>query len=515
MSANSEEKLSAYFPGLVDVCEGDEGQFLYMTIKEGLPVFEESARIESGTVIPPEVEHLPFTIPRAGKVLEYFGKDDPTLFLDVMTYLQRFSALDEHQWSVVAHYVFLTYLHDHNDIDYCPYILFYAVPERGKSRTGKSVSYLAFRGVHLIEMREANIFRYSDRLHGTLFFDLMDVWKKAERSGCEDILLLRAEKGAKCFRVLHPDRGAFRDTVYYNIYGPTIIASNEQLHKILDTRCLPIVMPNRPGNYENPRPELAQELKERLTAWRAKSFLSPFPEMLPIEGITGRLWDISKPLFQVCLMVNPEGIPLLKEAILSIAGERNESKKDTLEGHLIGIIKDLSAEQGLEELPEWTLRTFEILLKFNEDRPADKHVSAPWMGKKLKSLSLRHRTVHGRSEIVLSPKEYRTLLNQYGCIGRELSQGNTPPTNSLPEKTVHFQDDTGVVGSGRESVGTRKEGEKSGLLENSGTFRSKEEREIYYRQLSILLNEERMPRKDAEKEAAESVIRWRNEHDNA
>lgn len=518
MSANSEEKLSAYFPGLIDVCEGSEGQFLYMTINDDLPLFEESARIDIGTVIPPDSEHLPFTIPRAAKVLEHFGQDDPHIYHDVLMYLQRFSALDDLQWSVVAHYVFLTYLHDHKGIDYCPYILFYAVPERGKSRTGKSVAYLAFRGVHLIEMREPNIFRYSDRLHGTLFFDLMDVWKKAEKSGCEDILLLRAEKGAKCFRVIHPDRGAFKDTVYYNIYGPTIIASNEQLHKILDTRCLPIVMPNRPGNYENPRPELALELKERLTAWRARSLNSPLPEILPIEGISGRLWDISKPLFQVCQAVNPQGIPLLREAILSIAGERNESKKDSIEGRLVGIIKNLSAEHDLEDLPEWTLRSFDIMQKFNEDRPADKRASAPWIGLKLKSMSLRHRTVHGRSEIVLTTHEYRTLLEQYGCFSRELGQSIQLTTKSLPEKYPSFQHNTGVVGSSRDLTDTREEEledtDSLDFQDHTGTFRNIEEQEIYYRNLSILLNDEGVSRWEAEKEAMAAVLRWRNNHDN-
>jgi len=47
-------------------------------------------------------------------------------------------------------------------------------------------------------------------------------------------------------------------------------------------------MPNRPGNYENPRPELALELKERLTAWRAKHYDKNIPDMKPIEGISGR-----------------------------------------------------------------------------------------------------------------------------------------------------------------------------------------------------------------------------------
>ena len=446
------EKLSAYFPGLVDICLGEDGQFQFLMVKDWDLILEEKVETSAGVVVPPKAEHLPFSVPRASEVMKYVGIDDKTLYADVLAYLKRFSALDEHQWSVVAHYVFLTYIHDHINIDYCPYILFYAVPERGKSRTGKSVSFLAFRGVHLIEMREPNIFRYSDLLHGTLFFDLMDVWKKAEKSGCEDILLLRAEKGAKCARVLHPEKGAFRDTVYYDIYGPTIIASNEQLHKILDTRCLPIVMPNRPGIYENPRPELALELKERLTAFRAKSLNVTFPEIKPIEEISGRLWDITKPLFQVGSLVNPQGSDLLLEAILSISGERSQSQKETTEGRIIGIIKDLSAEQGLESLPEWTIKTSDILMKFNQDRPTDKHVSSQWMGKKLKSLSLRHRTVNGRSEIILKSGDYYTLLFQYGFHVKKIPMTIENPTETLPEEKLSFQLDAGVVGSSRDSL---------------------------------------------------------------
>lgn len=498
MSTHKEEKLSAYFPGLVDVCEGEDGQLIYLTMHNGLPVLEETAGIDAGDLIPPERCHLPFTLPRAALVTGYMGQDDSNLYHDVLTYLQRFSALDEHQWSVVAHYVFLTYLHDHPDMDYCPYILFYAVPERGKSRTGKSVAYLAYRGIHLSEMREANIFRYSHNLHGTLFFDLMDVWKKAERSGCEDILLLRAEKGAKCARVLHPEMGPFKDTVYYDIYGPTIIASNEQLHKILDTRCLPIVMPNRPGNYENPRPELALELKERLTAWRAKSLFAPLPEIIPIEGITGRLWDISKPLFQVGSMVNPKGTDLLQEAILSIAGERNESKKETFEGHLIGIVKDLSAEQNLEGLPEWTLKISDILKKYNEDRPADKHVNSIWIGKKLKSLSLRHRTVNGRSEIILSSSEYWTIIEQYGCIGRDKASYTANPTDSLPEQTLLSQGLARVVGSGRVSPEPWEDGYVASPRSDDDIIYPDEWEE----RAAIMEYEAGLTREEAEREAA-------------
>ena len=410
MSDQDKRQLTAYFPGLVKSARGRTGN-CSSSPSRGANWWPKRIREDQDT---PEREHLPFSVPRLAKVQEWYGREDTTLYADLLTYLQRFSALDDLQWSVVAHYVFLTYLHDHRGIDYCPYILFYAVPERGKSRTGKSVTYVCFRGVHLIELREATIFRYSQNLRGTLFFDLMDVWKKAERSGCEDILLLRAEKGAKCNRVLYPDRGPFKDTVYFDIYGPTIIASNEQLHKILETRCLPIIMPNRPGNYENPRLELALELRERLTAWRAKHLQAPLPCLEPPAGISGRLWDISRPLFQVGQLVNPEGRELLLRAILDIAGERSESKRETTEGHLVGIIRELTGEQGCEGLTEWTLKASDILRKFNENRPEDRKVSGQWIGKKLKSMSLAHRTVNGRSEILLTRQDYQALLDQYG-----------------------------------------------------------------------------------------------------
>ena len=134
-------------------------------------------------------------------------------------------------------------------------------------------------------------------------------------------------------------------------------------------------------------------------------------------------------------------------------------------------------------------------------------------------MSLRHRTVNGRSEIVLTPHEYRTLLEQYGCFSRELGQSTQLPTNSLPEKPLSFQHNTGVVGSSREFAHIREDGlEDTGSLDfqdDTGTFRNIEEREIYYRQLSILLNDEGFSRWDAEKEAMAAVLRWRNDHDNA
>ena len=499
MSNQKDIKLAACFPGLIDVCEAEDGQLLYLVYQNNEFLLLESALVNGSEVMPPDKEHFPFLLPQAETVMEYINSDDAGLYDDVLTYLKRFSALDDHQWAVVAHFVFLTYLHDHKDIFYCPILLFHAVAERGKSRTGKSVSYLSYRGIHLSELREANILRYCENLNSMLFFDIMDVWKKAVQTRCEDLLLGRFEKGQKASRVLFPDKGAFRDMKHYEIYGPTIIVSNEQLHKILDTRCLPITMPNLPGSYENPHPETAQELKARLTAWRGKQHHANLPGLEPLEGISGRLWDIAKSLFLVNSLLDAES-DTLKDAIISIAGERSESNQDSIEGRLVAIIRDITAEEGLERFTDINIKTNSILKKLNEDRPADKQITPQWIGRKLKSMSIRHRTINGRSEIVLTTAEYKTLLNQYGFGSRD----TTNPTETLPDKTEQIQHDTHVVGNSR--VSEQAPAKKS-------TFNSPEEKEIYLACLNELKQLGPMTRDEMERQAEETLEKWRQNHD--
>ncbi len=455
----SEFDQSAYFPGLVDICKGEDGKLLFLIAKDGKPVLEEKAATESGTVVPPGITQIPRPIgsalPEASLVLQWIEKEDRSLYSDLLAHLLRFSYLDDQQLSLTAHYAFLTYLHDHRDISYCPCILFYAVPERGKSRAGKSLSYVCFRGFHSVDLREPIIFRFAENLHGTLFLDLMDLWKKAEKNHCEDILLTRFEKGVQCARVMYPERGPFNDTVYYDIYGPTIIATNEPLHNILGTRCLPVTMPNHPGNYENPKPEDALELRARLTAWRVKRLHAPLPDIEPVEGISGRLWDITKPMFQIAMLINPENVSLLEKAILAIAGEKSAEKRGTTAGKIVEIIHDLSEENGRSDFPEWTLKASDITRKFNEGRPLDRHVSASWIGKRLTSLSLRKRQINGRSEYIITQAEYKTLLSQYGLTWKPeyspiaLSLREDHPTNPLPEKQLLLRDITVVVEGGR------------------------------------------------------------------
>ena len=110
MDSFNASQLSAYFPGLVDVCINDDGQLVYAIVKDGKLVFEQEYKTETETFSIPDKKHFQFSLPRAAELIRYFTQEDPTLYEDVLSYLKRFSALDDEQWALVAHYIFLTYL---------------------------------------------------------------------------------------------------------------------------------------------------------------------------------------------------------------------------------------------------------------------------------------------------------------------------------------------------------------------------------------------------------------------
>jgi hypothetical protein len=431
----------ALFPGLVDLVL-DENNMVEFLVKNGDGIeVRNSHSIEGKVFFPPDPASLPFMLPRAKSVLHYYKNSDKNLFSDVITFCKRFSFLEFKQWLIIGTYVFLTYLSDHIDVQYFPIVLFHAVPERGKSRTGRTITYISYRGIHVVDLRESNLFRYSGNLGASLFFDIMDVWRKAEQRQSEDILLTRFERGSIVARVLYPERGPFKDTAYFKNFGATVIATNESIHKILGTRCIPLTMPNQPGLYQNPTPEAGLELKERLTAWRAHFMNAALPKVEPIDEITGRLWDISVPLLQVCLMVAPEHYDELVDMLLEVAGQKLEDKKDSLEGFIVAALNELSPKDlGVP----WELSTAAILDQFNQDRPEGFKKTPQWIGRKLKALGLATSHTSGRSIVTLDKNQLDQLLVQYGFVNLTANASNRNAENAENAKN---ESNTGSYGN--------------------------------------------------------------------
>ena len=360
-------RLTAHFPGLVDIVADDDGIAMFLVVdpeaEHGVAVVSShtpETGPDTGVVLtPPPVDALPWKLPRASQVLRWLapGTDQPAqLFADVVATIKRHALLPtplaEHlngyyelcaAWEFHTHYL--------EPAAYSAELAFCAVPERGKSRLGRTLIYMARRGVHTETLREANLFRDSQDRGATLFLDCRDLWRKAEKLGCEDILLQRFERGAKVGRVLYPEKGPFADTVYYSIFGSTILASNEQLGRILDTRCIPIKMPLASDRVEYPVPDEAKllPLRERLVAWRARQLIAQWQPVPMPKPAASRLGDVLLPLAQIVAHVAPERLASFRALAKHLETERRGERSLSWEASVVTAIAELrdQAHNGL------------------------------------------------------------------------------------------------------------------------------------------------------------------------
>jgi hypothetical protein len=223
----------------------------------------------------------------------------------------------------------------------------------------------------------------------------------------------------------------------------------------------------RPGGYENPTPEVGLELKERLVAWRARTLFSELPQVDTVDGVSGRLWDISRPMFQVCKLVQPEFYEELRKAILAVAGLRKEKMLETIDGKIVTLIYEMSSSVA----EEWRLDTKEILDKLNGDRHKDKQLSPQWLGRKLNSMGFKTIKSHGYSKLPLIRSEADQFFMEYGLITQEDQQTQEPGDgDDWPEASSESLDEIVMA---RRVID--KDGEEQYQVEGEPEYMNKEE----------------------------------------
>jgi hypothetical protein len=414
-----EEKIEpkALFPELVDIIAGtdtsgnDIASYLICDSTGQLSV-QDTAVIGGQKVCPSESEYIPWQLPREDEVIKYYHSDnDVVLFEDIMSFFKNIVSEmpDVRLYILIAAWIMLSYLSDR--VQYLPCLWFYAVFERGKSRTGKAITYMAYRGIHVESLRESYILRMANNYGATIFFDVIDLWKRAERSGSEDILMSRFEKGIKSPRIAHPERGAFRDTVYYNCFGPTVIATNEELGDGLATRGIQINMPSTARTFnEDITPEKLLPFKERLIAFRARHLHDQLPDVP--KPVAKRLGDITRALLQVLRLVRPDLEPDLNNLICEIEQDKKNAVFETPEAKIVEAVVALyKADPKMEHIivnaaADWVRRNY----------PDYNSCTNKSVGSKLKALGFRptkREPGTGRSRYIFDTKLLRTLEAQY------------------------------------------------------------------------------------------------------
>jgi len=419
---NRDVRYIADFEGLVDVVDHEGSTAFLVSTDNELHVLDE-VEIDGVTYLPPPKESIPWLLPRSVEVLKYnefretISDQDynAALFDDLLKYCMSISELPSQAHHILqATWLFHTYLL--NSFQYSPIIYFFAVPERGKSRTGKGMIHVAYRGIHVESIRDAYIIRVAKYFNASLFFDTKDIWKKAEKQGTEDMLLMRFEKGATVARVNHPELGAHKDIEYYTIFGPTIIATNVAVHEILETRSIMINMPDSDRVFETDvTQEMGLALKERLLAFRARYMKSNLPDTQ--KPSQRRLGDILKPLYQVILLVRPEREAEFLDLVKLIEEQRKMDKYESVEAQLLSVIA------GLEKRVENGILSNKIITDvFNETRADHCKLTAHRIARKSQALGFQRATTRsGSSAIVWDEHKINRLMESYGVNQRSVS----------------------------------------------------------------------------------------------
>jgi len=407
-NGQKEVEYSAYFEGLVDIVDYEGKPAFLIKDKEELKI-KASFIVGESEFLPPPKETMAWLLPNANEVLRYYSTDsDKQLYEDLLSYHKHMSELpSEEYYDLLVAWEFHTYLLE--SFQYSPYIYLFAVPERGKSRTGKAMIYVSYRGVHVQSLRDAFIMRLANDHKATLFFDVKDIWRMAQRNGTEDILLCRFERGINVYRVLYPEKGAFKDTKNYNVFGPTIISTNVAVDPILDTRAIQINMPESSKQFEQDvKPEDSLKYKERLVAFRARH-LGQSLLYIP-KCARDRLGDILRPIHQVIRLVNPDREIDFLNLVSKLDNERKIDRSMSLEAEILTVVLNLesSVQSGI-------LSVEAITEKINLERNDRSKLISNSLGKRLTSMGFRRiRTSDGHAAITYDINIINRLLDKYG-----------------------------------------------------------------------------------------------------
>lgn len=418
---NEEEKrnYALDLPGVIEVLDvGDK--LVYFTENHEIV---ESLTVQDKTYFPPPKELCPYLFADTRKVEEYLQlhtssscREDIKLYEELLQYHKDISDLpDENLYDLLTLWDFHTYFIE--KIHFSPIIYLYAVKERGKSRTGKGCIYVSRRGIWTEAVREADIIRWGNNHRAALGFDVKDAPKKFERANCDDLILARFEKGSTSSRTLWPEKGPFRDTKTFNLFGPTIIATNRPVDDILESRSISVDMKPTSRVFDKPVvPEDALELKCKLAAWRIAHYKKDLVDIK--KPAIGRLGDIISPLYSILLTFFPEKENNFLRLLRKIELQKKEEATDTLEAKLVEIVA------GMEmEVNSGFLATAVITSKFNEGKTERFALPEETIGRILKGLGfIKRRGTRGVRGIYYDLELIAKLKLQYGID--DLSDGS-------------------------------------------------------------------------------------------
>ena len=214
-----------------------------------------------------------------------------------------------------------------------------------------------------------------------------------------------------------------------------MIATNDGVHQILESRALQINMPASSRIFEDDvTPESALPFKERLTAFRARHLGEKLPNIL--KPARGRLGDILRPLLQIIRLVRPEKEDAFMELVRSLQEDRLMEKSETLEARILKTVLELRGDVVNGVLPVKLITD-----TFNNGLPEKSQITYQRVGRMLKSMGIQKcKTNQGGAAILWDEKGLCVLGVAYGL--HETSE--TSVTSETPGGEADDSDVSGV-----------------------------------------------------------------------
>jgi hypothetical protein len=385
------KNVTANFEGLCDlVIDKKEVRFL---MDDGKII--NSTTIGDKVFYPPFPEDLDYLLPEKDNVLIEANKHvtaDATdsergcpyclkLYGELIKYHKSISELpDPIYYDLLALFDFHNYLIE--KFDFSPILYFFADKERGKTRTAKGLIYIARRGVMTETLREANLIRWGKDHRATMLFDVKNFAKKLDMAQAEDLVYGRAERGVVAARVLFPEKGAFKDTVRFEVFGPTVVTSNRMIDDIGLSRMILIEMKPSENIFTfEPTKENGRSLREKLTGMRLAHMNQEFIKCGKEE--TGRIED---------MFIGYKGMimtlfPSLKDKYYQIKKiakhQKLENALDSFEAQIMQIVitHGMAVEEGS------LVMTHDYICSiYNEGKPEKWHLNPQSLSKTLRGM---------------------------------------------------------------------------------------------------------------------------------
>lgn len=343
------------------------------------------------------------------------------LYEEIYNFVKDYLILKPDEYHIYTLWIMASWLID--DFDTCPYLLFIAPKESGKSQAIILLEHLCYRATLSISVTPAALFRSIELWKITLLIDeaenqvRMDTESGQALYGC---LNGGYKRNSYAIRI----EGDNRIPTTYDVYGFKGLASTRIFHPTLESRSIIINMiQGKPKKLIIDKKD-AGLLRSKLLYWRF-STLGKLPTIMP-ESRSGRLIEMFIPLFTVAqifkdkvgakvVVTYTELTQILKNKITELEKLRKEEDKDSVEAQIIEaiqILEERCKEGYTDEKTNISLKDLASYLKDEKGwvEEIGKEKITQLLGRKIKVMGIKPKhTKHGNIIDLMDTETNATL----------------------------------------------------------------------------------------------------------